>query len=513
MSPEPVPINEISETESEHKFAGPITRPVDSIRPQPTRAIWIGLGVTGAIVASILFFMFSHQKPATESKDPLSTAVLTVSTSKAKMQNTARHLSVNGSISAWDPLSIGAEVQGLRIEKMNVEEGDQVKEGQVLATLNSSILRAQLEQQRAHLRADVAGLRKAIQPNRVEDLNTWRAALKQAEANVAQEEANLFRAQSNLSNLQEHARRYTELRKQGAVSQMETDNTTTSAKTASADASAAEKKVDAMKYALRQAKERLAMAESGGRQEDILISEAGMHETRAKVQQLEAQIEQTIIRAPDDGKIIKREAHLGEISTAGKTMFVMVRDNRLELRAYIPETDLHKLTKGQLVRMTPSIDDQAPDLNAGHGAASGTQTATTAHSGSSRGIANAISGQIREISPSVDERTRLGMVRIDIPNTHHSVKPGQFFHAKIDLGPQEVLTVPSRAVLNRDEKDVVFVVKDNHATLRHVVIGEPLGELVEVRSGLDPGEEVIVSGAGFMKNGDLVRTAPQNTAP
>ena len=473
----------IETIETGPSVAGPYNRAVSATRPQPSKTLWTAIVVTVAVIAGVIFFMFSHNKPAEKASDPLSTAVLTVRTQKAEIKRTPRHLSVNGSVSAWDPLAIGAEVQGLRIDQVRVEEGDQVRQGQVLATLNSSVLRAQLEQQKARLSADHAALKKAIQPNRVEDLNTWRAALSQAEANVAQEEANLFRAKSNATNLQAHAHRYLELRKQGAVSQMETDNAVTNSKTAGADMSAAEKKVEAMRFALKQAREKLLMAERGGRHEDILISQAGMQETGAKVKQLEAQIEQTIIRAPDDGKIIKREAHLGEISSVGKTMFTMVRDNRLELRAYIPEADIGKLHDGQPVVMTPSMHNKREQ----------------------------IIGKIREVSPAVDERTRLGMVRIDIPNANHKIKPGQFFHSKIDLGLEDVLVVPSRSVLSRDEHDVVYVLNGNHAEQRRVTIGEPLGESIEILEGLKPGEEVIVTGAGFMKDGDLVRIAPADS--
>lgn len=469
----------IETIETSHLLAGSFGRGVEAIRPQPSKALWTTIIATIVVIASVLVFMFSHQKPAEKTSDPLSTAVLTVKTAKAELKQTPRHLAVNGSVSAWDPLAIGAEVQGLRIAEIKVEEGDSVRQGQILATLNSTVLRAQLEQQKARLAADQAGLKKAIQPNRIEDLNTWRAALSQAEANVAQEEANLFRAKSNAGNLQAHANRYLELRKQGAVSQMETDNAVTNAKTASADMSAAEKKVEAMRFALKQAREKLLMAERGGRHEDILISQAGMQETTARVKQLEAQIEQTIIRAPDDGKIIKREAHIGEISSVGKTMFTMVRDHRLELRAYIPEADIGKLSAGQAVVMTPSMRNKREE----------------------------IIGRIREISPAVDERTRLGVVRIDLPDNDHKIKPGQFFHAKIDLGVEDVLTVPSRAVLSRDEHDIVYLLNGNHAELRRVTIGEPLGETIEILEGLNPGDEVIVTGAGFMKNGDLVRVA------
>lgn len=446
------------------------------------KLIWVSLLAVLAIGVAAYFMTRPKESSKVKSEEM---SVLTVSTVPAQMKTVDRRLSVNGSISAWDPLAIGAEVSQARVETVNVEEGALVKKGQILATLNSSILKAQLAQQKAHLAADEAALRKAIQPNRVEDLNTWRAALSQSEANLAQEEANLLRVRANAANLQENARRYIELRKLGAVSQMDADTKATDAKTSSADVSAEEKKVDAMRYALRQAHEKLNMAVKGGRQEDITISQATLDETRAKVSQLEAQIEQTIIRAPADGKIVKREVHLGEISSVGKTMFTMVRNGRFELRAMVPEVDLPRIKPGMAVKMSASGD----------------------------GSTQCVLGTVREVSPSVDEKTRLGMARIDVPQESSWMKPGLFYHADIDLGKEMALVVPSKAVLSRSEKDVVFVLNGNTAEMRPVSVGEPLAEgAIEIRSGLKPGENVIISGAGFMKDGDRVSAIQEGSA-
>lgn len=407
-------------------------------------------------------------------------ASMTVSTVNPRLSQVDRHLSVNGSIAAWDSLSIGAEVNGLRIESVKVEEGDDVRAGQVLATLNSSILRAQLEQEKARLAANVAGLKKAVQPNRVEDLNSWRAALMQAEANVAQEEANLTRVRSNAANSQENARRYTELRKVGAVSQMEADNSNTAARAAEAEVISAEKRVLAMKFALRQAGEKLSMAERGGRHEDVLISQANLSESQARVKQLEAQIEQTIIRAPDQGKVVKREAHLGEITAAGKTLFKLVRKDRLELRALVPEVDLSKVSVGQDVAISGGMNSEV-----------------------------AFHGQVREVSPLVDDATRLGTVRIDIPTGRPDVLPGQFFHGDIALGAAPALLVPAKSVLSREGKSVVFVLEGNKVLQREVRIGEPSGDDIEIKDGLSPQDQVVLTGAGFLKDGDIVRQASE----
>jgi HlyD family secretion protein len=463
--------------------------PVDIKESIPVKApgklnLWLVLLVVAGIAAIVAVFALRPKEPAKAAASDTGMVIMTVSTLPAHLETIDRHLSADGSISAWDPLAISAEVAQLRVDGIYVDEGSLVKKGQILARLNSSVLDAQLAQQKAHLLADQAALRKSIQPNRVEDLNTWKAALQQSEATLAQEEANLIRARANAANQAENARRYTELCKVGAVSQMDTQAKLTDSRTSAADVAAAEKRVEAMKFSLRQAHEKLQMAEKGGRQEDIDISRSTLAETNARIAQLEAQIAQTIIKAPTSGKIIKREVHLGEISSIGKNMFTMVRDGRLEMRALIPEIDLPRLKPGMPVKMTASGD--------------GGET---------------VSGCLREISPSVDEKTRLGVARIDVNGPQSLLRPGLFYHADIDLGQQKALVVPSRSVLNRNEKDVVFVYSNGQAVLRPVRVGEPLPNGgIEIMAGLAPGQEVIVSGAGFMKDGDRVRSVAEKSA-
>lgn len=69
---------------------------------------------------------------------------VTVTTALAEKRMMEDDLIVTGSVSAWDPISVGSEVGGLRIKTVNVEEGDRVKKGQVLVTLNSALLQTQL---------------------------------------------------------------------------------------------------------------------------------------------------------------------------------------------------------------------------------------------------------------------------------------------------------------------------------------------------------------------------------
>ncbi|MEN3976765.1 efflux RND transporter periplasmic adaptor subunit [Emcibacter sp. SYSU 3D8] len=96
---------------------------------------------------------------------------MTITTATVKARPLARTIAVMGTVVAWEEMPVGAEVGGLAITEVLVEEGDEVKRGQVLARLNDSVLRAQLAQHEANIAAARATLTEA-QANlrRAEDL-------------------------------------------------------------------------------------------------------------------------------------------------------------------------------------------------------------------------------------------------------------------------------------------------------------------------------------------------------
>lgn len=431
--------------------------------------------VVGAVVVLAAIFAGVKMlggKPAVDNeKQP----VLTVSTEPVTSMVAERRLDVSGSIWPSDPISIGTEVGGLRVISVNAEEGQFVKRGQVLATLNSSILRAQLAREQARLRQMEANLIKAKQPNRSYEIDGMKSAYEQAKAVVSQEEANIAHAKANLANARNNSIRYTALSKQGAVSEQDADNKQAAEKIGEADLRNAEQRLEAAKAAAVQAKHRMDMFVVGGRAEDVEMAAANLDETRANIAQIKSQIEQTVIRAPADGLITKRDVHIGDIGTAMQTraFFTMIRDNKLEVRAQVPETDLPRLQEGQEVTFT-------------------------APSGS------AFKGMITIITPQVDADTRLATLRISVPFAPE-LRPGIFVHGSVKLAAEQVTVIPTKAVVARDDYNFVYSLEGDRVVARNIRCGDRFGDKVEVVSGLKLGEPVVVSGAGFLKDGDVVR--------
>ncbi|MFA4962220.1 MAG: efflux RND transporter periplasmic adaptor subunit [Brevundimonas sp.] len=204
-------------------------------------------------------------------------------------------------------------------------------------------------------------------------------------------------------------------------------------------------------------------------------SNANLAAARATLAQTQTHLAQATIRAPVAGLIISRSVTKGQIISAGTELFRMVRDGRLELDAQVPETELAQVRAGQSATVTSS------------------EAGTTA-------------GTVRIVTPEVNASTRLGLARISL-SPGAQLRPGMFARADIDVGDQPATTVPTGAVLYRDNKPGVFtLVADGRVHFQPVVILSRTDTQTAV-TGVNVGAQVIVSGAGFLNEGDRVNVA------
>ena len=113
-------------------------------------------------------------------------------------------------------------------------------------------------------------------------------------------------------------------------------------------------------------------------------------------------------------------------------------------------------------------------------------------------------GKIDFISPVMDH-TKSYPVKISLDNPKGELKAGMF--AKIALTTdvlEDVIKVPRKAVITRDKESKVFVVEEDRAVMKKVTIGMNNGTEVEITSGLNPGEILVVTGNDDLVDGDLV---------
>jgi HlyD family secretion protein len=200
----------------------------------------------------------------------------------------------------------------------------------------------------------------------------------------------------------------------------------------------------------------------------------------ARVQEL--RLRQTQVLAPDNGVISARSATVGAVLPAGTEMFRLIRQGRLEWRAEVPSSDLPKLKAGMPVAVV---------LPTG----------------------NSLTGKVRMLAPTVDDKTRNAIVYVDLPASAEA-RAGMFARGDFEVGSGQALTLPQSAVVLRDGFSYVLKVgADSKVAQIKVAVGRRVGDRVEVTNGVDANAKVVASGGAFLADGDLVRVVAAAPAP
>jgi RND family efflux transporter MFP subunit len=111
-------------------------------------------------------------------------------------------------------------------------------------------------------------------------------------------------------------------------------------------------------------------------------------------------------------------------------------------------------------------------------------------------------GTLSRISPAVNTQTRAFPFEARVPNGEALLKPGTFARVHIETAQQErVITVPYASLQYRYGVNRVFVLNAGTLSVRELQTGERLGDRVEVRSGVKPGEQIVVSDVEQLADG------------
>jgi HlyD family secretion protein len=237
----------------------------------------------------------------------------------------------NGRIEAVE-IDIAARTAG-RIREILVNEGDFVRAGQVLAKMDTAVLEAQLREAEAQLQRALIGIETA------QSLVTQREAEKQAaEALIAQRKAELDAAQKRLA-------RTRELASKNAASEAQLDDDRAAAAAAKAAVGAAEAQAAA------------AQAAIGRARSDVIASEASVEAARATLQRIQADIDDSVLKSPRDGRVQYRVAQPGEVLSPGGVVLNMVDLTDVYMTFFLPTEQAGRIALGAEARL---VLDAAP---------------------------------------------------------------------------------------------------------------------------------------------------------
>ena len=201
---------------------------------------------------------------------------------------------------------------------------------------------------------------------------------------------------------------------------------------------------------------------------------AKMEQAKAEVNQAQLSVGYAQIASPIDGLVTAKQAEVGVLATPGLPLVTVEDDTQYLLEAVVEESQIGKIRAGATVQV--SIDALGP---------------------------MEWLGRVAEIGPAADPASRTFRVKLDLPATP-GLRSGQFGRVAVPVAEVIALRVPASAVVVRGQMEIGFVVVNQHAQLRLVKTGKHLGQEVEIVSGLNPGEQLVVEGAGQLFDGQPV---------
>lgn len=247
------------------------------------------------------------------------------------------HLVLHGNVDVREA-DLGFNSTG-RVSEMLVEEGDEVRRGQVLASLDSAQQEARVEAARAQVAARQAMLDRLLAGSRPEEIRFARAQMAALKAELADARAQLKRVEKLAAN------------------QFASEQTLDSARA----------RVSALVARLDAARQTLSLTVQGPRDEDIAEARATLRGAEADLALAQEQLAQTRLEARDDGVVTTRVVEPGAVVLPNTTVYTVALTSPVWVRTYVAEPDLGRIFSGQSARVfTDSRPDRPYDGQVGY---------------------------------------------------------------------------------------------------------------------------------------------------
>ncbi|HMA52300.1 MAG TPA: efflux RND transporter periplasmic adaptor subunit [Magnetospirillaceae bacterium] len=324
-------------------------------------------------------------------------------------------LTLPGQTAAWYESTIYARVQGY-VGAWSADIGDHVQKGQVLATIETPELDADLVAAKAKLRASQAELQR-----------------RQAMADFADTTYARWRDSPK-----------------GVVSEQERED--------------------------KKAQEAEARANLESAKAQIAVDQAA-------VDRLDSFQQFKQVTAPYAGTITERRIDIGDLSTPTTPFFHMAKADPIRIFVDVPQS-----AAGDLMTANRAVDITAGGKH--------------------------FTGKTARTSEAIDSHARTFRAEIDLPNADFSLPPGMYVEAAFKLGGETAVQVPASAMLFRsDGPHVAMVDGESKVHFAAVTIARDEGSLIEIGTGLKPGDKVVLNISNQVADGDAVRVTAIDGKP
>lgn len=216
---------------------------------------------------------------------------------------------------------------------------------------------------------------------------------------------------------------------------------------------------------------------SGAKREEVIQNKSGLTTAINAYKRAKLNYEYTKILAPFNGVVGDFDLVSGQRINAGQKLCKLFNTSTLKIDVGVLENDVTKIKVGNIAKIeVPSV------------------------------IGETFNGRVVNVSPYIDKETKTCKVTIQIQNSSNKLKPGMFVKVFIESNNlQNRILIPKEALLVRDKRPLVFVVEGDLAKWKYIQIGEQNDELIEVKEGVEPRENVIVEGQYTLAHDAKVR--------
>jgi len=247
---------------------------------------------------------------------------------------------------------------------------------------------------------------------------------------------------------------------------------------------------------LTDAEARLALAEANFSRNQVLVRSKSV--AQSTVDQAHAELElarsalglaqerqrRLVIRAPFDGQLGFRQVSEGAYVTPGTGLVRIDQISTLQVTLSIPERFFNAVSTGQEVEITA---DAVPGRT--------------------------FRARIAAINPVVDVNGRALQILASLDNADLALRPGMLVKAKVVGSSRQAIMVSESALVPQGKDQVLFVVKENKAERRTVLLGQRRDGMVEVAEGLNDGDVVVIAGATRLSPGAPVKLSVKSNSP
>ncbi|MEP7339412.1 MAG: efflux RND transporter periplasmic adaptor subunit, partial [Acidobacteriota bacterium] len=405
-----------------------------------------------ALVVALLAFGVYKLRPKPEKEEEAESPVVSVQVAKAERQTITAETAALGTIFPREQATLSAKISS-QIKSMPLLKNRTVRAGETIATLESRDLQAQ--------RAEAE---KAMEEARLNARALSTGTIPQARA---QEEKALTDARANVAVARAQYQRRVDLRAKGGI---------------------AEKDVEAARLALTLAEDELRLAESNANlrastinRNDLALAQSRIEQAQQRVATLDAQLSYAVIRAPFSGVITDQFAYQGEFATPGGKLVNIADLSEVIVKAPFADTVAAQLRTGSNATVQPT-DMPGQELT----------------------------GKVSLVSRASDPANRTVEVWVNLPNRDGRLRANGTAQVVVSTRTvNNTIVIPAAAVTleasNGGEGTVMVVDAKSIAHERKVTVGIRTPDKIEITSGLNEGETVVIEGNYALPDGTKVQ--------